>query len=83
MPDEILHCPEGTTAADGAAVKVSKKNGRMRLDDAGFLPEPSYPGSTPGNKNALRHAFAHCVATRRTNLAARDYRQWFCAKQGG
>ena len=55
----------------------------MKLAGDGFLPEPPTTvdlGDRAGVA-ALRNVFSFCVATRRTNLAARDYRRWFCEKQ--
>ena len=77
VPDEILHCPaaDGGAAADGAPASKKKKN--MKLDALGFLPEPPHDLEATTTKE-LRHIFSHCVATRQTNQAARDYRRWFC-----
>ena len=80
VPDEILHCPAADgAAADGAASApaASKKKKNMKLDARGFLPEPPRDLAATTTKE-LRHIFSHCVATRQTNQAARDYRRWFC-----
>ena len=79
MPDEILHCPEGSAAAEGGAAKQSKKkSGKMKLGEDGFLPEPPLDLRAK-SKGSLRNMFSHCQATRMTNQAARDYRKWFCS----
>jgi len=54
----------------------------MQLGADGFLPEPPHFVDTNGGaKQKLRNTFCHCVATRATNQAARDYRKWFCEAQ--
>ena len=80
VPDEILHCPAGSEAADGAEERAPKRRGgkNMKLVD-GFLPEPPFDVKAT-TRAELRHTFAHCTATRKTNQAARDYRKWFCSK---
>ena len=81
VPDEILHCPAGSETAAGGAVAPSagqRPSKRMKLTDAGFLPEPPL-GLTATTQKQLRSIFGHCVATRATNQAARDYRKWFCS----
>ena len=81
VPDEILHCPAGSEAAEGGATASSagkSSNKRMKLADDGFLPEPPLDVKAT-TKNQLRNIFSHCVATRATNQAARDYRKWFCS----
>ena len=72
MPDEILHCPAGTHDLEGERPKKKASRQRMRLD------APVLTGTS--GRARLRHVWAFCAATRRTNLAARDYRRWFCAK---
>ena len=80
MPDEILHCPAGTEAADGIAgigAGGGGKERKLKLTKKGFLPEP--PTDLKAKSKAeLRNTFSHCTATRATNQAARDYRRWFC-----
>jgi hypothetical protein len=80
VPDEILHCPEGSKVFEGGEVKPSKKgkNTGMHLGEDGFLPEPPTQVSAHDSVRQLRHNFANCVATRAVNQAARDYRRWFC-----
>ena len=85
MPDEILHCPAGTHDLEGERPKKKAARQRMRLNADGFLPEPSATVDASvltgtSGRARLRHVWAFCAATRRTNLAARDYRRWFCAK---
>ena len=85
VPDEILHCPAGTHDLEGERPKKKAARQRMRLDADGFLPEPSATVDAAvltgtSGRARLRHVWAFCAATRRTNLAARDYRRWFCAK---
>ena len=85
VPDEILHCPAGTHDLEGERPKKKASRQRMRLDADGFLPEPSATVDASvltgtSGRARLRHVWAFCAATRRTNLAARDYRRWFCAK---
>ena len=87
MPDGILDCPAGTHALEGARPKknAAPAKQRMRLDEDGFLPEPSATVDAAAltgtsGRARLRNVWAFCAATRRTNLAARDYRRWFCAK---
>ena len=82
VPDEILQCPAGSAAKD-AAPSRSKEKKRMKLAGDGFLPEPptTVDFGDRADVAALRNVFSFCVATRRTNLAARDYRRWFCEKQ--
>ena len=85
MPDEILHCPAGTHDLEGERPKKKASRQRMRLDADGFLPEPSATVDAAAltgtsGRARLRNVWAFCAATRRTNLAARDYRRWFCAK---
>ena len=85
VPDEILQCPAGTHDVEGAKPKKKAARQRMRLDAAGFLPEPKATVDAAAltgtsGRARLRHVWAFCAATRRTNLAARDYRRWFCEK---
>lgn len=76
VPDEILHCPAGSKAFEGAEAK-HKGSGDMWLNEDGFLPPPP-PKLVANSKKELRNIFANCVATRATNQAAMDYRRWFC-----
>jgi len=41
-------------------------------------PDVSLFSTQASSKTSLRNIFSHCVATRATNQAARDYRRWFC-----
>ena len=75
VPDGILECP--ATESEGDRKKRRKGNGKMILDDRGFLPEPDIH-SVASTTRDLRNIFAHCLATRGTNQAVRDYRSWFC-----
>jgi hypothetical protein len=78
VPDEILHCPAGSKAAEGGETKQKNGgSGDMKLDSDGFLPDPPSQVNA-SNINELRHIFSNCVATRLTNQAAKDYRRWFC-----
>ena len=79
MPDEILACPAGSAAVDGGAARPkSRDKKRMKLDAAGFLPEPPAESDAAGSTKTKRNLFSFCTATRATNRAARDYRRWFC-----
>lgn len=80
VPDEILHCPAGSTAAEGVKAPAKRSKGNMKLVGDGFLPEPS-PLLVANSRKDLRGIFSHCAATRATNQAARDYRRWFCDAQ--
>jgi len=91
VPDPILACPakdpaeeadsSSSTAADQPAGKKKKppKKFKMRLTSEGLLPEPPTNLRANGVKD-LRNVFSHCTASRATNRAALDYRQWFCNK---
>lgn len=87
VPDAILQCPAGEeNLEDGAPPRKKAGRLRMRLDDAGFLPEPpttvdAHLLSGGSGRAKLRNMFSFCAATRLTNLAARDYRRWFCARR--
>lgn len=74
VPDVILECPAEN---EGNQKEKRKGNGKMMLDEKGFLPEPDIH-SVASTKRDLRNIFAHCLATRGTNQAVRDYRSWFC-----
>ena len=81
VPDEILQCPAGSASLEDAPRAVKKTGGdrkRMKLADDGFLPEPPVAVDYPESTKTKRNVFSFCIATRRTNLAARDYRRWFC-----
>ena len=81
VPDEILQCPAGSASLEDAPRAAKKQGGdrkRMKLADDGFLPEPPVAVDYPESTKTKRNVFSFCIATRRTNLAARDYRRWFC-----
>ena len=88
VPNEILQCPPGSIAYEGAkdVIKNVKKSPKkpadqgMHLNDQGFLPEPPTHVTAEGNNKVmqLRNIFGNCVSARLTNRAAADYRRWFC-----
>jgi hypothetical protein len=85
VPNEILDCPVGSVAAEGGA-SIPKKagggeiRGSMHLGPHGLLPDPPSAVNAGGDLKEQRNIFSNCVATRATNQAATDYRQWFCEK---
>eukprot|EP00613_Pedinella_sp_CCMP2098_P022131 CAMPEP_0171688796 /NCGR_PEP_ID=MMETSP0991-20121206/4101_1 /TAXON_ID=483369 /ORGANISM="non described non described, Strain CCMP2098" /LENGTH=573 /DNA_ID=CAMNT_0012276791 /DNA_START=28 /DNA_END=1749 /DNA_ORIENTATION=+ len=79
VPDEILQCPAGSQASEGVkSIGGNKASAsKMKLGPDGLLPEPPIHIKAT-SKSELRSVFSHCLATRATNQAAKDYRKWFC-----